>query len=198
MNSLYYSIEHTVGDDVAITSLVLDNSNSTYYIPVHIFDVSTTSFINSQVLPVIEKTAFNNEMLYLQEDSTLLLLHTNFYPIVGATNSVIYNLKPYRISSYTSNTIYDTLSRYNSLDRFSSNYFLATGESLIKGHDFLIKDWNTFFQSKCIDSQQHTVTPTNTPTYNLDSFGNNYFKSRSIKKSYPQLEPRSLLEMCTD
>ena len=198
MNSCFYSIEHTVGDEVVISSLVHNTGSSAYYIPIHVYDVSIQSFTSSQIIPVLEKTQYNNKMLFFSEDSTLLLLNTNCYPSNNYTNSVIYNLKPYANSSYTTNTIYDTTSRYNSLARFSNDFFLATGEDLVKGHSFFIKDRLAPFVSKCFESQSHLVTPIARPTGFAPNHDSLSYSNSTIKNDYPNVDELPTANPCTD
>ena len=66
MNSKFYTIEYLQEDDVAISSFVYNNLG--YFLPLHTYNTTSQTFTNSQIIPVLEKTVSNNEMLYFQED----------------------------------------------------------------------------------------------------------------------------------
>lgn len=192
----YYHIEFLQGDDVAISSYIYNNPISYYCIPLHIYNVQCTTFTNSQIIPILEKTISNNEMLYFQEDSTLLLLHTNLYPDIYTGNSVIYNLQPYATSNYTANTIYCNDSSFNSLSRFQDFRFVATGELTNTLHSFFIHDKQGSFKSSCFNSDIQNIYKIATPS-NISNFAP-YMMSDStfVKKIYPIVDETILEIKC--
>ena len=119
-------------------------------------------------------------MKYFPINNTLLLLQTNYYPNHSAENSVFYYLEPYNTSTYNALTIYDNDSYYYSLDRFSSNLFLATGELKALSHSFLIHDIMSVPQTICLIEAYETINTNNPPNpINLIP--------QSLQKSYSQL-----------
>ena len=166
MNSLMYSIKHLDKDQVAISTLVHHPAMSILFSsPVHVFDAASATFINSQRIPLLNKAAYYNEMLYYPEYNTLLLLQKNYYP--GNTeNSVIYYLDPYKTATYSALLTYDTLSYYFSLDRFPGKHFLATGRTLTNFHSFMIHDSQTQPKFDCLESDYEVIDTVVLPNSN--------------------------------
>jgi hypothetical protein len=163
-NSWRYSIEYLENDDVAISTIVDQSGIVNYYSPVHIFDASTASFTNSQIIPLVSKAAPYNEMKYFPNYHTLLLLQTNLYPDESTTNSVIYYLKPYNTYSYPSLLIYDNHSYYYSLDRYSNMKVLATGELKSLSHSYLIHDIRKEPPFDCLNSSNPYIDQNTIPS----------------------------------
>lgn len=167
MNSINYSIEYLQDDEVAISSLVDNPSTPSIFVsPVHVFDAASATFVNSQTVPLLQKSAPYNEMKYFPDNQTLLLLQTNDYPVLFTTNSVFYYLDPYTTIPYNALTVFDNSSYYYSLDRFAKYSVLATGELKALSHSFLMHDITALPQFKCLDGDYNTVTPINTPLNN--------------------------------
>ena len=198
MNSYYYSIESTKSDQVVISSLLYNNTEKSFVIPLHVFDASIHDFINSQIVPVYQKTEFNNDMQYFSEDYSLLLLQRNYYPQTSASqNPVIYDLMPYNTTPYTTNTIYDyNGNNYNSLDRFPSYSFLASGESNTLEHLFMLRDKSASFQSYCFKTMQHTVLPTQKPSSNQNTPLTSTTTYVTIDILYPDITILQMIEEC--
>lgn len=171
MNSSNYSIEYLDKDYVAISTLVLNTNSSTgFYVPVHVFDASVLTFTNSQIFTVFQKSADYNEMQYFKEYHKLLLLQTNYYPDASTENSVIYHLDPFYPSPYVALLTYDANSYYNSLDRFSINYFLATGSTKSSYHSIKIQDALASPQFDCLESAYEDVSIITPPGCYSSSF----------------------------
>ena len=198
MNSHYYSIETTKGDEVVISSLLDNPTVQSFVIPLHVFDASILNFINSQIVPIYQKTEFNNDMQFFWEDNSLLLLQRNYYPSTSSfQNPVIYDLLPYNTTPYTTNTIYDDNgNNYNSLDRFLNYRFLASGESNTLEHLFMLRDKNASFQSTCFKTLQHNVRPVKPPVlFHSDSLPANQ-NSEIFKTIYPSVNALLMNEDC--
>lgn len=176
MNSLMYSIKHLDKDDVAISTLVSHQASPTYFSsPVHIFDASTFTFINSQRVPLLDKAAYYNEMLYYPEYQTLLLLQTNYYPDNSTKNSLIYYLKPYATYPYGALVIYTENTLFYSLDRFPNEHFLATGKLKTDYHAFMAHDSQAQPKFDCLESDYESIDIISSPTcstYNIPLLSN--------------------------
>ena len=183
---------------MVISSLLYNNTEKSFVIPLHVFDASIPDFINSQIVPVYQKTEFNNDMQYFSEDYSLLLLQRNYYPQTSAfQNPVIYDLMPYNTTPYTTNTIYDyNGNNYNSLDRFPNYSFLASGESNTLEHLFMLRDKSASFQSYCFKTMQHTVLPIQHPTANFYYNFPVATDSESIQVIYPDITSLQMIEDC--
>ena len=190
------SIEHLQEDEVAISSLVCNGSSSPYDISLHVYDVSTLTFTHSQTVPVLEKDAPGNKMLYFQEDSTLLLLHTNLYPDIDNGSSAIYTLLPYATSNYLTNTIYNSDSSFNSLDRFQDFRFIATGQLSDLQHSFFIHDKQASFQSSCFISDPQYVSIIKQPTELYTPYAQWYTYTTTVIQEYPILTEETLKTKC--
>ena len=198
MNSYFYSIETTKGDEVVISSLLYNPTEQSFVIPLHVFDASIPDFINSQIVPIYQKTEFNNDMQFFWEDNSLLLLQRNYYPSTSSFQTpVIYDLLPYNTTPYITNTIYDDNgNNYNSLDRFHNYRFLASGESNILEHLFMLRDKSASFQSYCFKTMQHTVLPTQKPSSNPNSPLTSTTTSVTIDILYPDITILQMIEEC--
>ena len=198
MNSHFYSIESTKDDEVVISSLLYNPAVQSFVIPLHVFDAGIPAFINSQIVPIYQKTEFNNDMQFFWEDNSLLLLQRNYYPSTSSSqNPVIYDLLPYNTTPYTTNTIYDDNgNNYNSLDRFLNYRFLASGESNTLEHLFMIRDKSASFQSTCFKTLQHTVRPVNYPVSNVNLQVQANSESEIIKTLYPIVNALLMNEDC--
>lgn len=194
MNSLSYSITHLKEDDVAISSIV--DISSSYFVPVHVFDASSSLFTNSQMFPLVDKSALYNEMKYFPESATLMLLQTSDYPNFGAKNSVFYRLKPYSQSTYPVLITYDTNTYYYSLDQYFDKWMLATGERKTLSHSFMIHDILSEPSFNCLESNTLKIL-TNTPPNN-NPLGNLPFLNGKDTISYntPQIIKLNNSETC--
>ena len=165
-NTGIYNIKELDGDNVAISTIMDNTSYSQFCARVHVFDAANLNFINTQDIPLINKTS-TNEMQYIWEDSTLLLLHTNEYPVPFSNNSVIYYLKPYMTSSYTATVIYDTTMYSSSLDRLHlSTRYLATGALKTGEHCFFMRALNGTNLPKCFEESKEIIYIPNIPIPN--------------------------------
>lgn len=194
MNSYYYSIVNLQNDEVALSSLCL--SKPSYVNALHVFDVPSHTFTHSQVVPVIEKHPYRNEMLYFAEDSTLMLAQINEYPTSGIYSSVIYEKNPYYTVPYVSNTIYNNDSTLHSLARFPDSRFLASGEFPSGEHSYFIRDKQASFQSGCFKSNQHVVTINKTPKPKGTLQTSLYMYAVQLQKEFPAIIQSGVVLKC--
>ena len=190
-NSYSYSIEHLKDDEVAVSSLVHHYTYPyNYCSPVHVFDATNGTIINSQTVPLVSKLAQYYEMKYFPKEDKLLLLQTNYYPNEDTINSVIYYIKPYNPISYYSFLIYDPKSYYYSLDRYSDYDLLATGNLKTDEHSFMIhhiKDNPPFicFESDKIYIEKNSI-------YNSQSYQITIQNTSSANPNYLNVKPIAL------
>jgi len=190
-NSYSYSIEHLKDDEVAVSTLVHHYTYPyNYCSPVHVFDATSGSIINSQTVPLVSKLAQYYEMKYFPKEDKLLLLQTNYYPNEDTINSVIYYIKPYNPISYYSFLIYDPKSYYYSLDRYSDYDLLASGNLKTDEHSFMIhhiKDNPPFicFESDKIYIEKNSI-------YNSQSYQITIQNTSSANPNYLNVKPIAL------
>lgn len=190
-NSYSYSIEHLKDDEVAVSTLVHHYTYPyNYCSPVHVFDATNGTIINSQTVPLVSKLAQYYEMKYFPKEDKLLLLQTNYYPNEDTINSVIYYIKPYNPISYYSFLIYDPKSYYYSLDRYSDYDLLATGNLKTDEHSFMIhhiKDNPPFicFESDKIYIEKNSI-------YNSQSYQLTIQNTSSANPNYLNVKPIAL------
>ncbi|MBQ6956465.1 MAG: hypothetical protein IJP80_07620 [Bacteroidales bacterium] len=197
MNSMNYSIEELKDDEVAISTLLEDAvAPSNFVSPVHVFDAATATFVNSQTVPLLQKSAPYNEMKYFPVYKTLLLMQTNEYPAITTTNTAIYYLDPYKTTAYNALTVYDSNSYYYSLDRFSNNEFLATGELKSLSHSFLIHDILSSPQFQCLEGDYNMISPVNTLSTSSTSVPMQNSSSSTLTSFKPKVIKTAALDRC--
>ena len=164
-NSYSYSIEHLKDDEVAVSTLVHHYTYPyNYCSPVHVFDATNGTIINSQTVPLVSKLAQYYEMKYFPKEDKLLLLQTNYYPNEDTRNSVIYYIEPYNTNPYPSFLICDPKSYYYSLDRYSDYDLLATGNLKTDEHSFMIHHIKDNPPFSCVEHEDiiiSNITPPN-------------------------------------
>ncbi|MCR5192096.1 MAG: hypothetical protein K6D59_02230 [Bacteroidales bacterium] len=169
-NSHFYSIEYLKNDEVAVSTLVHHYTYpNNYFSPIHVFDATSGSIINSQTVPLVSKRSHYNEMKYFPMEDKLLLLQTNYYPDEYTVNSVIYYIEPYNTNPYPSFLICDPKSYYYSLDRYSDYDLLATGNLKTDEHSFMIHHIKDNPPFSCVEHEDiiiSNITPPNTQPNN--------------------------------
>ena len=200
MNSYHYSIESTKDDEVVISSLLLSYTEQSFVIPLHVFDASIHDFINSQIVPICQKTEYHNEMQYFKEDKSLLLLQRNYYPTTNSTRkAVIYDLLPYNTTSYITKTIYDDRGNmFNTIDRFLDYRFLVSGEMSTDEHAYFIRKKNASFQSSCFESLDQKVKTGEKPQNQTPYFPNPTPNQNNINYLPFIVFPATLINDCDE
>ena len=200
MNSYHYSIESTQDDEVVISSLLLNITEQSFVIPLHVFDAGIHDFINSQIVPICQKTEYHNEMQFFKEDKSLLLLQRNCYPTTNSTRkAVIYDLLPYNTSPYNTKTIYDDRGNmFNTIDRFLDYRFLTSGEMSTDEHAYFIRKKNASFQSSCFESLEEKVKPVEIPQNQTPYFPNPTPNQNNINYLPFIVVPATLINDCDE
>lgn len=130
-----YEIETLCKDEVALATLnIYDVSFNTR---IHTYDVTFDQFLYSQDIPLETKNSVI-DLQFIDNDSTLIVLHQDLYPNHNTTNIIMKYADPYPSAIYSVDFHYDKNAKYASLDRFpGSTFFLASGELNEYNHAFL-------------------------------------------------------------
>ena len=130
-------LEALSGNDIATAATYINTNTLQVGTRLRTFDLSTMTNTVSQLLPMLDKTE-PDDMLFMEEDQSLLLLQQSFYPTINDFKYVIYYLDPYN-NSYTTDAYYDFNSSYYSLDRFNDPIYIAAGLTPNYYHGYLMR-----------------------------------------------------------
>ena len=130
-------LEALSSNDIATAATYINTNTLQVGTRLRTFDVSTMSNTVSQLLPMLDKTE-PDDMLFMEEDQSLLLLQQSFYPTINDFQYVIYYLDPYN-NSYTTDAYYNFNSSYYSLDRFNDPIYIAAGLTPNYNHGYLMR-----------------------------------------------------------
>lgn len=130
-------VEHLLDDDIITSALHIDVNTGKFGIRMRTIDATTMTNTNTQYVPTLDKPV-PDDMLFMAEDTSLLLLQNTDYPVLNNNKSVIYYIDPYR-GNYSADLLFDLRGSYYSLDRFSPPTFIAAGLSFDMTHKFLMR-----------------------------------------------------------
>ena len=151
-------MESLLNNDIVTAATYIDPNNLPVGIRLRTIDVSLMTNTITQFVPLLEKTE-PEDMLFMKEDQSLLLLQKSFYPTISDYQSVIYYLDPYN-NSYVTDVLYNFDCSYYSLDRFTEPIYIAAGLTNDYYHGYLMRYKPTYDMS-CIDMGDIRIDPKN-------------------------------------
>lgn len=155
-------LEALSSNDIATAATYINTNTLQVGTRLRTFDLSTMSNSVSQLLPMLDKTE-PDDMLFMEEDQSLLLLQQSFYPTINDFQYVIYYLDPFN-NSYTTDAYYNFNSSYYSLDRFIDPIYIAAGLTPNYNHGYLMR-FKPATHVSCIKFGDVRIIPLNRISY---------------------------------